>query len=47
MKEFLCFEDALANAYQRYVWYSKIIVLQSHDEKDTTVTDTHTPLNKK
>ena len=46
MNELLWFEDALANSYQRQWWYSNIIVIQSHDEMDTTSTDTHTPLNE-
>ena len=46
MKELLCFEDALANDYQIQLSYSKTIVLQSHDDMNTTDTDTHTPLNE-
>jgi hypothetical protein len=41
MKELLWFEDALANGYQRQLWYSKIIVLKSHDKMDT-YNDWHT-----
>ena len=46
MKELLCFEDALANDYQIQLWYSKTIVLQSHDDMNTTITDTHNSLNE-
>ena len=35
MKELIWFEDALANGYQNQLWYSKIIVLQFHDEMET------------
>ena len=39
MKELFWFEDALANGYQRQLWYSKTIVLsytKSHGDMETT-----------
>jgi hypothetical protein len=46
MKKLLWFENALASAYQRQLWYSNTIVKQSHDEMVTTFIDRHNPLNE-